>query len=120
MQTLNQPQEIEVWYVIPKIRCEIAKELKGFGEKQTKIAEILGLTKSAVSQYLNDKRAKGLRFPRYIQEKIKVSAKNLQKNKNSLTQEIQKILLEIRKTKLLCKFHKQHSKVKSECTVCTN
>ena len=44
------PQEIEVWYLIPAIRAELAKELLKEGINQTKIASILNITNAAVSQ----------------------------------------------------------------------
>ena len=60
------PQEIEVWYVLPAIRKEMAKVMADKGLKQVEIAEILGLTKSAVNHYLKQKRAKDVNFPEQI------------------------------------------------------
>lgn len=48
-------QEVEVFRTIPFLRKEIAKELtKTY--KQKKVAEIMGMTEGAVSQYINGKR----------------------------------------------------------------
>lgn len=120
MQTLIQPQEIEVWYIIPKIRSSIAKELYNLKVSQIKIAKILGVTKSAVSQYINDKRAAKIDFPEIINNMIQVSAKKLSKNNLLVTDEIQVIIQKIRKIGLLCKYHKEHSKVKLDCTICAD
>ena len=51
------PQEIELWYVIPSIRKALVTELKKYNLKQKDIAPLLGITESAVSQYVRDKRA---------------------------------------------------------------
>lgn len=115
---IYQPQEIEVWYIIPGIRKEIAKELKNNGENQTKISEILGITKSAVSQYFSQKRGKNIEFSKEIELKIKESSKKILKNPKTLTFEIQKIVKEIRKTGSLCKYHKKYSKTENECKIC--
>ena len=113
-----QPQEIEVWYVIPAIRKQIAKELKNFGKNQTEISSILGITKAAVSQYFSQKRGKNIVFSKNIELKIKNSAEKISKNPENLTIEIQKIVQEIRKSGLLCKYHKEHSMTKNGCNVC--
>lgn len=114
----HQPQEIEVWYVIPAIRKELAKELKSEGIAQVEIARILGLTKAAVSQYLSDKRAKNMKFPKKIQSMIKESSKKINENSQLLTSEIQKIIQEIRNTGLLCEYHKKYCETTKGCTVC--
>ena len=46
------PQEIEVWYIIPAVRRELAKSMVKIGLKQKQIAVTLGITEAAVSQYL--------------------------------------------------------------------
>ena len=53
-----QPQEIEVFYIIPAIRRHIAMYMKLRGLKQNKIAELLHIDKAAVSQYIKKKRGK--------------------------------------------------------------
>ena len=50
-----------VKYVLPALRASLAKELSKKGFKIREIAEMLGLTQAAVSQYLSSKRGqKGL------------------------------------------------------------
>lgn len=51
------PCEIVVWYVLPTIRREIAKELvKTHGMKQADVARKFEVTNAAISQYLTRKR----------------------------------------------------------------
>jgi predicted transcriptional regulator len=50
-----------VKYILPALRASLAKELFNKGFKIKEIAEMLGLTQAAVSQYLSSKRGqKGL------------------------------------------------------------
>ena len=58
------PQEIEVWYIIPAIRKELARLLTGsYGMTFEKAGELLGVSKAAVSQYLSNKRASKFKVP---------------------------------------------------------
>ena len=57
---MKPPCELIVWYVIPTIRAELAKELIKLGLSQKEVSERLGITQSAVSQYVKDKRGKGI------------------------------------------------------------
>jgi hypothetical protein len=115
---LHEPQEIEVWYVLPAIRKEIAKEIKNLGVSQVKISKLLGVTTAAVSQYLSGKRAKSFEFPDYIQKKIKNASVRIEKDQTSLSDEMQKIIHEIRVSGLLCKYHKKHSITAKGCAIC--
>ncbi|MBR9690991.1 hypothetical protein GOV08_04880 [Candidatus Woesearchaeota archaeon] len=118
MQKTHQPQEIEVWYILPAIRKEIAKELKNKNYSHTDISKTLGLTKAAISQYLNKKRGKEVVFPEEIKKRIKQAAKIVGKEPNKSISEIQKIIQEIRNTGLLCKYHKDYCIVDDACVVC--
>lgn len=69
-RTWMMPQEVEVWYVLPAIRRELAKVMKTKvitrtnenGEKvdhkitQKEIARMLGVTEPAITQYLLKKK----------------------------------------------------------------
>ena len=50
------PCEHAMWYVLPQIRAELARELVRSGMSQREAAEKLGITPAAVSQYLHKKR----------------------------------------------------------------
>ena len=70
---MRPPCEIVVWYVIPTIRSELAKELLNLGMKQKEISELLDITQPAVSQYISDKRGHGIKFNKETQKLIKES-----------------------------------------------
>ena len=107
-----QPQEVEVWYVLPALRKELTEELYEKGLKKGEIASLLGLTRSAVSQYLSNKRAG---FKLYgIKSQVKKAAKNIIKGKCS-TFEIQKLLLYARKRGITCRIHKKVDTVNENC-----
>ena len=59
---MKPPCEIVVWYVIPAIRSELAKELLKLGMKQKDVSEIMDITQPAVSQYITDKRGSGIKL----------------------------------------------------------
>ncbi len=110
-----QPQEIEVWYILPALRRGLSEELYKRGIKKQKIASLLGLTKSAVSQYLSGKRAV---FELYgIKSQIKKAADNIIKGKCP-TYELQKLILYARRKGLLCRIHKKVDKVGKNCKIC--
>ena len=65
------PQEIEVWYIIPAIRKELAKVLtKKHRLTFEKAGVILGISKAAVSQYINKKRADLITIPSNMKREI--------------------------------------------------
>ena len=109
------PQEIEVWYILPKIRSAIALELKNKGIAQKKIAEIMDVTPAAISQYLHNKRAKKIDFN--LDKKIINNAtKKIINNPKNYTEVLQETL---KKFKLLiCKIHKKIEKVDTCCGLC--
>lgn len=117
---IHEPQEIEVWYILPAIRKEIAKKMKNLGVSQVKTSKLLGLTSAAVSNYLTGKRAKDFEFPSGIQQKIKDASKRIEKDETELTEEMQKIIQEIRASGLLCEYHKKYSVTNKGCTICVN
>lgn len=115
---MKQPQEIEVWYVLPAIRRELTKDLLGFGLNQKKVAGILEVTEPAISQYLKSKRAKDVKFSDKIRKRIKEASQKIYHNKNILVKEMQDICELIKKDRLLCDIHKKHDKLEKNCCVC--
>lgn len=71
------PCEIIVWDVLPCIRRELAKNMEELGLNETKIADKIGVTVAAVSQYLSNKRGIATSFDGDIQKEIKKSAKKI-------------------------------------------
>lgn len=53
---MEMPCQKVIWYLLPALRREIAKTMVELGKKQNEIADKLGVTEAAVSQYINDKR----------------------------------------------------------------
>ncbi len=68
---MKPPCEIVVWYVIPAIRSELAKELLNLGMKQKDVSELMDITQPAVSQYITDKRGSGIKLDDNVRQMIK-------------------------------------------------
>ena len=111
------PQEIEVWYVLPALRKELAAAMKKMGLKQNEISKKLGITESAVSQYFKKKRANEITFSKKIKQKIKESAERI-KGKNALMVEIDKLSKLIKKENVLCDIHRKFCNVPARCAIC--
>lgn len=74
---MKPPCEIVVWYVIPAIRSELAKDLLSLGMKQKDVSELMDITQPAVSQYITDKRGSGIKLTESVKEMIKDFATQL-------------------------------------------
>ena len=68
---MKPPCEIVVWYVIPAIRSELAKDLLALGMKQKDVSELMDITQPAVSQYITDKRGSGIELSPNVKEMVK-------------------------------------------------
>jgi len=115
MQTM---QEIEVWYILPAIRCGIAKAMVDMGIKQKDIALMLGVTKPAVSQYIKSKRAKEVEFDQETTDKIKGCAGNIAQNRSCAVKEIQILCNFIRKKGIVCQLHRKIDNISCSCNMC--
>lgn len=113
------PQELEVWYLIPALRKEIAKVLiSDFGMSQKKVSQTLGLTESAISQYLKSKRGSELKFSEKDIEKIKEATTNIVENGHT-NDELYKLSLKFRGNDVMCNFHKKgDSTIPKDCDLC--
>ncbi len=67
---MKPPCEIVVWYVIPAIRSELAKDLLALGMKQKDVSELMDITQPAVSQYITDKRGSGVELSSDVKEMV--------------------------------------------------
>src|SRR3989338_7122887 len=77
----TMPQEIEVRYIIPAIRRELASIfIKEHKLNQKEAAKLLGLTEAAISQYQHSKRAKEVVFSEDIIYEIRKSAEKFYVN----------------------------------------
>ncbi len=114
------PQELEVWYILPSIRRELAKSMiKDFSLKQKGAASLLGLTEAAVSQYVKEKRASDIVFEKKILSEIKKSAGVIVKDHSKVMGEVMKLCNLVDVKKMLCVLHKKHDKgVEKKCKIC--
>ncbi len=109
-------QEIEVWYIIPAIRKELARGLVKKGLKQREVARKLEVTDAAISQYFTSKRGGDVKFNQKIKKEIKVSVESILKGSDTL-KEIQKICKMVHDDGICCYIHKHHGAPKN-CKVC--
>lgn len=116
------PQEIEVWYVIPAIRREIAANLVAGGWTQRKAAKALGITEAAVSQYSNAKRGKHKRlaFSRPFLAAVKKVSSEIASGRVGAYFGVQFLVKRFRQSKELCSLHCafDKEKVPRGCDVC--
>ena len=116
----QMPQEIEVWYIIPSLRRELAKSMiNDLKLTQKQVAKIMGLTEAAVSQYLHSKRAKEVIFTKAVLEEVKKSAKTISKDEKLLIQEMMRLTNLTGVKHVMCDIHKKHdAKLPSDCEIC--
>ncbi len=73
----KSPCETIVWDVLPCLRSALTRRLKREGLRQTDIAELLGVSPAAVSQYLSRKRGCSDRVEEVAGEEIHESARRI-------------------------------------------
>ena len=112
-----QPQEVEVFYILPAIRSRMAAALKQQGVRQKDIAGLLCVQESTISQYLSSKRAADVKFNDRINKEIHAAAKRI-KTKEDLIRETQSILEIVRSEKVICDVHKSVADLPEGCDVC--
>ncbi len=113
----KHPQEIEVWYIIPAIRKELVVALKEKGNSQKKIADLLNLTESAVSQYIKAKRGREIIFSKEVKDFIGDAAERVV-DKTSAYRELQRIIQYVKKTKTICQIHMGMEEGLEGCDIC--
>ncbi len=116
VKEILQPQEVEVFYIIPTIRSSLTKYFKQAGLSQKEIAKLLGIQESTVSQYVNSKRASKIKFSPIVEQKISESAQNI-KSKIDVIRETQSVLRFIRNSGEICSIHKLLCSLPEECTI---
>ncbi|MFH1125859.1 MAG: helix-turn-helix domain-containing protein [Candidatus Altiarchaeota archaeon] len=79
---MKLPCEHALWYTLPHIRAEIAKELLRQGLSQKEIAEKLGITPAAISQYLHKKRGENMKMSADEKKRIIRAANEIKSTKN--------------------------------------
>ena len=109
------PQEIEVWYVLPAIRKEFAIAMIAAGLSQKKVAQILGVTEAAVSQYKKEKRAHEFAFDDAFKSEVKKSVEIVMQRPAILFEEMMRIDNYIKQSGLFCKIHRSKSWTPQGC-----
>lgn len=120
------PCEMAVKAIIPTVRAMVAKELShSYRMRQDDIASVLGITQSAVSQYLNNIRGKALNIEgvKEVETVVKDIAYILI-NKSPTQKIICKKYCEtcriIREKRILCQLHKRLDPMfnTTDCDLC--
>ena len=117
----TMPQEIEVRYILPAIRKELAKVLiSGHKLSQKETAKLLGLTEAAVSQYQHSKRGNEVRFSGDVVKEIKKSAKLILEDRTRprVMAEVFRISHLTKVKHILCDMHRSQSKNLRDCNIC--
>ena len=78
---MKAPCQVVVWYLLPAVGAELARELGGRGMPQKEIAKRLGVTPAAVSQYLKGKRGSEAKLGKKSLAEVKKLADDVQKGK---------------------------------------
>ena len=125
-QNMILPCEVAVKSVIPAIRSAIARELtESYGLKQTEVAEILGVTQTAISKYTSHCRGTVLEVNEVedVQPVLKetiVLLANGEMNKYELAEKLCQVCSIIRQTGLMCKLCALSDPEidKTKCIVC--
>jgi len=116
MEKVITPQEIEVWYVLPAVRKGLVTEMISLGLNQKEASEMLGITESAVSQYLSGKRGYDVTFDGKTSDEIRKSAKRIVDGGNVVS-ELNRICEYSMSHMVLCRIHKMHGAPK-KCDIC--
>ena len=118
----TMPQEIEVRYILPAVRRQLANIfIKEHKLNQKEAAKLLGLTEAAISQYQHSKRANEVVFSDNVTDEIRKSADKILSDKNKK----QRVIAEISRISnlttvrhILCDIHRSQSKDLEKCNVC--
>ena len=118
---MKPPCEIVVWYVIPAIRSELAKELLNLGMKQKDVSVIMDITQPAVSQYITDKRGSGIKLDEDIIKMIKSFARELYEEKATKADLISRtcfICKHVKTSDVLTQLNIDKSELSEDCQSC--
>jgi predicted transcriptional regulator len=88
---MKLPCETAVWYLLPVVKSELAKELSDRGMSQKKIAEVIDVTQAAVSQYISKKRGSKMKLTPPMKAEIRAFALKVINGKAD-TSDLQKLI----------------------------
>jgi predicted transcriptional regulator len=117
---MELPAEIEAFYVIPAVRRELARLLVARGLTQRAIAQKLGVTEPAVSQYLANKRGIPYEYPENVARELEAAADRIKaaNDSSAARAEIAQLCDRIRDERVMCGIHRKHTTVKDGCSTC--
>ena len=125
---MHVPCEVAVKSVLPAIRAYVAKELTQTHKmKQTEVAQILGITQTAVSKYVTNERGQAIQIDqdRRVRGMMNEIALRITEERTEAPQillSLCNICKVVRESKLMCELCRRVDPtldIKS-CTVCTN
>ena len=99
----------------------IAKELVTRGLTQKDVAEKLGVTQAAVSQYIGQKRGSKNKSVESIREEISALADKIldpEVGGDVISQNVCQICMKSKSSGLLCELHREVAEVDDDCNVC--
>ena len=121
------PEELAVKSALPALRASIAKTLMTkYGLTQMRIAELLGVTQTAISYYISNKRGsaaqESIQADEIKKTVIEISSMLVQKeiDRRAVATKLTEALRYIKRNHLLCDVHKQYEpQLDSDaCDVC--
>ncbi|MCP2619703.1 helix-turn-helix domain-containing protein [Candidatus Aminicenantes bacterium AC-334-K16] len=118
---MKVPCELIIWNVLPAIRREFARILvQEFNLSQREVAAKLGITESAVSQYLKMKRGQKLQFDQAILKEIRKAMKDVSTTLDNtlLIEKTCRICSLVRHHGLLCQIHRGDTRKLDDCQIC--
>lgn len=74
---LKSPCELVIWYLLPTVRSELAKELIKLGLSQKEAASRLGISEAAISHYTKGKRGKKIDLDKETKNEIRKLANEM-------------------------------------------
>ncbi len=116
---MKAPCELVVWYVLPTIKADLAKELINRGTSQKGVAKMLSITEAAVSQYVKGKRGGKLELKEGAKDAIANLADAIVAGEEgNLITEMCRICGRVKADKTLCGPHMEHELVPKGCDAC--
>ncbi len=113
------PQEIQVRYILPAIRGELARALVDEGLSQKEAARMLKITEAAISQYLSSKRGNNVQLSRELKDEIKMAARRIRQDNSILVNELVKLANHEKAIEAMCLMHKISDKtIEDRCRLC--